>query len=475
MLNMLKTTRSDSRSTEFSQILMSNITYRSDITSTGGSYGLQEDEVAGEDQPLLKKRIIVNANWGGNRSADYESVVEKNGTIFSGIVNLTNTILGAGLLGLPGAVSHTGMILGFVYFLIFAGLSSLGLHFSADVARRVTDTSYYKIAILTFPRWSMIVDMLVAIKCFGISTLYLIVVGDLMPDAMKTVVETDAPHYNLLTSRRAWITVFTVLCVMPTTVKKNIHSLKFPLILCLMCICYVVCIVVLIAFGDNFDACTEGGNDICRGEFQWGYPGNLKKMLRAMPIFILGFECHQNMFAVANEMKNATQPRLDTVISITMFACTGIYIVFAYAGYRSYGNLVESDLLKNLPNNLAVTFVRFVYSVTLSLHYSLQCHPCRRSLSNIFFKKNAYLLPKRYFYMLTGLIVLCSYAVAMSVDDLGIVLGVVGATGSTAISFILPGAFYYKMNKTGKKRYLALALALFGCCMVPFLLTMQFL
>jgi Transmembrane amino acid transporter protein len=38
-----------------------------------------------------------------------------------------------------------------------------------------------------------------------------------------------------------------------------------------------------------------------------------------------------------------------------------------------------------------------------------------------------------------------SLAIALSVKDLGVVLAVVGATGSTVVSYILPGAFYYNM------------------------------
>ena len=40
-----------------------------------------------------------------------------------------------------------------------------------------------------------------------------------------------------------------------------------------------------------------------------------------------------------------------------------------------------------------------------------------------------------------------SIVIALSVTDLGLMLSLVGATGSTAISYILPGIFYYKIYK----------------------------
>ena len=50
------------------------------------------------------------------------------------------------------------------------------------------------------------------------------------------------------------------------------------------------------------------------------------------------------------------------------------------------------------------------------------------------------------FALLTTIIVVCSYATALSVSSLDRVLAYVGSTGSTSISFILPGLFYYKIS-----------------------------
>jgi len=51
----------------------------------------------------------------------------------------------------------------------------------------------------------------------------------------------------------------------------------------------------------------------------------------------------------------------------------------------------------------------------------------------------------RFAIITTGIIVL-SYITAMSVSSLDRVLAYVGSTGSTSISFILPGLFYYKIS-----------------------------
>jgi amino acid permease len=50
------------------------------------------------------------------------------------------------------------------------------------------------------------------------------------------------------------------------------------------------------------------------------------------------------------------------------------------------------------------------------------------------------------FAAITTIIIVSSYIVAMTVTSLERALAYVGSTGSTSISFILPGLFYYKIS-----------------------------
>lgn len=50
------------------------------------------------------------------------------------------------------------------------------------------------------------------------------------------------------------------------------------------------------------------------------------------------------------------------------------------------------------------------------------------------------------FAIVTTILIVLSFTVAMTVSSLEKVLAYVGSTGSTTISFILPGLFYYKIS-----------------------------
>jgi amino acid permease len=79
------------------------------------------------------------------------------------------------------------------------------------------------------------------------------------------------------------------------------------------------------------------------------------------------------------------------------------------------------------------------------------------------------------FWGATACFLLGSYVVAMVTDDLGVVFALIGATGATIITYILPGAAYYKMHPPGCgpawMRTVAAAYVVFGCCVMFFCVT----
>jgi hypothetical protein len=122
--------------------------------------------------------------------------------------------------------------------------------------------------------------------------------------------------------------------------------------------------------------------------------------------------------------------------------------------------------------SIASTIGKAAIVVLVTFSVPLQVHPCRASLDAVFkWRPNnsssttaqqitsGSLLPSASnsrperqsvavisdlrFALLTTFILLSSYVTALSVSSLDRVLAFVGSTGSTSISFILPGLFFY--------------------------------
>lgn len=127
----------------------------------------------------------------------------------SSVINLVNTIVGAGVLAMPLALSRMGMLLG-TLIILWAGLTAgFGLYLQTRCARYLDrgSASFFALSQITYPNAAVIFDAAISIKCFGVGVSYLIIIGDLMPGVVKGFSE-DAGGVAFLVNRQFWVTGF---------------------------------------------------------------------------------------------------------------------------------------------------------------------------------------------------------------------------------------------------------------------------
>jgi amino acid permease len=185
------------------------------------------------------------------------------------------------------------------------------------------------------------------------------------------------------------------------------------------------------------------------------------------------------MFSILNEIKDNRPVRTTGVVTASIGTACSIYILVAITGYLSFGDNVVGNIVSQYVPSVASTIGRAAIVVLVMFSYPLQVHPCRASLdavskwrpqgsrkqeltpsngspsrSSLLGQHNTK-MPSRpkpedmselRFAIITTAIIILSYIVAMTVSSLDKVLAYVGSTGSTSISFILPGLFYYKIS-----------------------------
>lgn len=181
------------------------------------------------------------------------------------------------------------------------------------------------------------------------------------------------------------------------------------------------------------------------------------------------------MFSVLNEIQNDSHLRTTAVVVTSIGSSALTYILVAVTGYLSFGDKVGGNIVSMYPPSVYATIGRAAIVMLVMFSYPLQCHPCRASVDAVLKwrwrrgssssancaeaapHRNPLLGPRGAarppepmsdfrFSVITTVILVLSYVVAMSVSSLETVLAYVGSTGSTSISFILPGLFYYKIS-----------------------------
>jgi amino acid permease len=127
----------------------------------------------------------------------------------SSVINLVNTIVGAGVLAMPHAMSNMGVTLGIIVILWSGLASGFGLYLQTRCARYLDrgSSSFFALSQITYPNAPVVFDAAIAIKCFGVGVSYLIIIGDLMPGVVQGF-SRDVGAEQFLLDRRFWITAF---------------------------------------------------------------------------------------------------------------------------------------------------------------------------------------------------------------------------------------------------------------------------
>ena len=290
---------------------------------------------------------------------------------------------------------------------------------------------------------------------------------------------------SIFAARQLWV-VAPLIVAAPLSYSRQISSLRYTSCVALISILLITVMVFYFALPTKssvLDPCEDGVD--CRGSMRAAT--DVHSTLKALPLFVFAYTCHQNVISVTNELRDPTPPRFMGVIGSAVGWALAVYIIVAGAGYFTFGDakngsryILQSDILDSYPQHLTIVIIaRVLISCVVTMCYMLQAHPscscvvtlvcecmraCNRSPPKVMIMRP----------IITTIFLAASVSIALLTNDLGIMLKLVGATGSTAVSYILPGISYFVLFRGSRKRWLGLVLFLIGMVIAPVSLALIF-
>jgi len=388
-------------------------------------------------------------------------------------------------------MASAGIIPGIITCLFCGCISAFALYLLSLCATKTQHrrSSFYAVAQLTYPKAAVFFDAAIAIKCLGVSISYLIIIKGLMPNVAASIYhdlispKMDPPAWALNGSN--WLLIF-LLVLAPLCFLRQLNSLRHTSYIGLFAVIYLVTIVITCYFRPIDDMPTRG--EIRLVHFTPNF-------VSTFPVQVFAFTCAQNLFPLYNEVRSNTQPRMNIIIGGSIGSAIITYEIVAIFGYLTFGDKVTANIIAMYPSfSLFIAIGQLAIVILVLFSYPLQVHPCRNCLDKVFhldpvqekrmvvdedesIADNAHTeseMSTLKHSLLTTTIVTLGFATAFVVDDLRLVLSFVGSTGSTTISFILPGLLYWKLSRGDSSvRWLnraALVLAIYGICVCVFCL-----
>lgn len=173
-------------------------------------------------------------------------------------------------------------------------------------------------------------------------------------------------------------------------------------------------------------------------------------------------------------MHNNTDQRISRVIFISIGSCFCAYIIVGVFGYLTFGPATLPNIVMNCawpvrggaharpadgaaasrsaadpPAEPAVNVMRIAVALLALFSYPLQIHPCAICTDNLLSNscmKRWRSEPRTRRYVLSIVICMLTLVVSLFLTNIDVVFGLVGATGSTMLCYLLPGLFYLRME-----------------------------
>lgn len=352
-------------------------------------------------------------------------------TFVAAYINLLKTSIGSGVLSFPYIFKTYGVVTSIIFTFISGFFATVSLHLLAICSQELGRTAdLSSLASLAMPYSKLIVEGSVFAKCFGVSLSYIIIAKDLLPSVLFSI------NSKLINVSSAFSLFVFFLFVGPFTYLHKMDKLKYTSFIGLFCI-------ILVILASFFRYSQIKSSDLPVVEY---IVKPNKKWISSFGKFIFSFTCHQNLFSVHSEIEDNSLPNMKKLIITVALTSFSLYISFGLLNYLIFSNRVSNNILKTYPKDILGTIVRGLYIIVMGVSYPLQMGPARRYLLNMLNIRESTKNYTKISFFVTSLLILCTYFIALSGTELGMVYSIVGATASSFMCLIFPALFYLNLD-----------------------------
>ncbi|CAJ1971074.1 unnamed protein product [Sphenostylis stenocarpa] len=388
--------------------------------------------VAGAHVPLLP-----NSKSGGPPA-----------TVFGAVFNVSNSVIGAGIMSLPATLKVLGVIPALVLILVIAFLAELSVEFLMRFTRAGQTTTYAGVMREAFGAFGAVAAQIaVVITNLGCLIMYLIIAADVFSGNKRE----GEVHFGVLqqwfgihwwNSREFVLVVILLLILLPLVLYRRVESLRFSSVIStLLAVAFVTTCTVLAIV-----AIVEGRTQSPKLIPRLDYHTSFFDLFTAVPVIVTAYTFHFNVHPIGFELSNPSD--MTTAVRLALLLCAVIYFSIGLFGYLLFGDSTQSDILVNFDQNAGSTLgsllnvlVRLSYGFHVILTFPLLNFSLRTNIDEFFFpKKPLIATDSKRFVSLTLVLLVLSYIAAIAVPDIWYIFQFVGSTSTVCLAFVFPGA-----------------------------------
>lgn len=387
----------------------------------------------------------------------------------SAFFNMTNSIVGAGIVGIPKAFLNSGLFAGALLMITLTCLNDWTLRLIIVNTKLSGTKSYTGFVTHSYGTIGKIIVLLSqGLFALGGSIGFTIIIGDSIPHVLRTLfassIETSS-FLDFLLSRNVIIAVCLCCICFPLCLIADISKLAKASGLALVSM--VVIITIVIFRGPSVDVSFKGSIS------GWDYLIN-GGLFQGISVISFALVCHHNTTFIYDSIKIPTLDRFNRVTHISCAISGFVCGLMGICGFLTFGDRTKGNILNNFPSDdWIINIARLCFGLNMITTLPLEVYVIREVLKDLFIIYNRLKTPtfdlekfnRLQNLAVTAIILVIPLSVSMVTCNLGAVLELVGATSGSTLAYILPPLCHNKMtseNKTLKQQAPYYACIIFG-------------
>ena len=243
--------------------------------------------------------------------------------------NFINSIVGAGIIGMPYAFGECGILGGLCGCMLVSWLVSRSVQMLIECGVKVNRLDYEELAKYLLGKkgyYAALASMF--LFAFGAQIAYLVIIGDTIP---------------VLTGlhREFTIGVVSLFMILPLSLLKDMSMLSYTSLAAITADILIIVLVILTApksaYSQNIHPSLGKGTLSLFSSRMFAGIGTLS----------FAFVCMHNSFIVYRSLEVRTEENWNVVSRGSVFFCFVLATIFGMAGYISFGDRIEGDILNN--------------------------------------------------------------------------------------------------------------------------------
>ncbi|XP_072030737.1 probable sodium-coupled neutral amino acid transporter 6 [Amphiura filiformis] len=407
------------------------------------------------------------------------------------VFNVMNAVLGSGILGLPYAMAKTGIVLFSFLLVVIAVLATFSIHlllYMCDLTgvKSYEDVGFYALKV----PGKLLAAGAIITQNIGSMSSYLFIVKEELPEIFHAILvgKSGSPNPDVWYLNGDYLVLLSlILIILPLSCLPKIGFLGYTSGLSILCMVFFTVVVVIKKWSFPCPIPPPHNGTIVNASLyteykepshthRYSYPmdyeipetnlGNSTsdqcsvqyysfsmEIAFAIPTMAFSFVCHTAILPIYTELSRPSRSRMQNVANTSVALCLLMYTVTSIFGYLTFYGNIKDELLEGYTEydekDKLILTVRLAVVMAIILTIPLVHYPSRKALLmviDIWRPSGGSFSWIRHMAATVFLLTIVT-CLAIFMPNLKEIFGIVGATASCTLVFILPALFYMFLGR----------------------------